>query len=200
MMGWVHLLIQAGHHDKKTVPDLTGRYYNPHFPGGRFRTGGSSFGLKACRTRSLSEGQNLGEGRIWRVGWGPLEPKRKKHLVWCEVEKRRGTIERLLRGPQHGPRLGFRTNATTSSSSHWPKSCSLSATNWKFWTLQETRSPGTDGHLGTSILEVPHRSRPPWSAPGKCDSPKEKQNSYYSDSTTSPQKMAIQIKVQNKLE
>lgn len=68
MMGWVHLFIQAGHHDKKTVPDLTGRHYNPHFPGGRFRTGGSSFRLKACRTRSLSEARvprrrkSLGDG------------------------------------------------------------------------------------------------------------------------------------------
>ena len=141
---------------------------------------------------------SLGEGRVWGMGWGPLEPKRKKHLVQCEVGKHQGVTGRLPRGPQHGPRLGFRTNATTSSSSPWPKSCSLCATDWKFWTLQETRPPGTDRHSGTSILEVPHRSRPPWSAPGKCDSPKEKQNSYYSDSTTSPQKMATQIKVQSK--
>ena len=93
MMGRVHLLIQAGYHDKKTVPDFTGGCYNPQFPGGRFRTGGSSFGLKACRTRSLSEGQNLGGGRVQGVGWGPLEPQRKKHLVWCEVEKHRGALK-----------------------------------------------------------------------------------------------------------
>lgn len=53
------------------------------------------FWLKACRTRSLSEARVPRRRKVWGMGWGPSGPKRKKHLVQCEVGKRRGVIGRL---------------------------------------------------------------------------------------------------------